>query len=168
MTDGCDILSEIALRWISLDLSDDKSTLVQVMAWCHQAPSHYLNQCWARSLPLYGITRPQWVKNYEDEIWVSFLSSRFCIYLYLKQYKAILCNNGPVSSPHMVLREILIHRIDFTLASWLQKLVELGCLFNSSFRITTKKTSKLNITGHLWWQAIGILDKHIFSFLTCK
>ena len=22
------------------------STLVQVMAWCHQAPSHYLNQCW--------------------------------------------------------------------------------------------------------------------------
>ena len=25
---------------------DYKSTLVQVMAWCHQAPSHYLNQCW--------------------------------------------------------------------------------------------------------------------------
>ena len=22
------------------------STLAQVMAWCHQAPSHYLNQCW--------------------------------------------------------------------------------------------------------------------------
>ena len=22
------------------------STIVQVMAWCHQAPSHYLNQCW--------------------------------------------------------------------------------------------------------------------------
>ena len=22
------------------------STLVHVMAWCHQAPSHYLNQCW--------------------------------------------------------------------------------------------------------------------------
>ena len=28
------------------DLTDDKSTLVQVMAWCHQAASHYLNQCW--------------------------------------------------------------------------------------------------------------------------
>ena len=25
---------------------DDKSTLVQVMAWCRQATSHYLNQCW--------------------------------------------------------------------------------------------------------------------------
>ena len=29
------------------DLTDDKSTLVQVMALCHQAKSHYLNQCWA-------------------------------------------------------------------------------------------------------------------------
>ena len=25
--------------------TDNKSTLVQVMAWCHQAASHYLNQC---------------------------------------------------------------------------------------------------------------------------
>ena len=25
-----------------LDLTDDKSAFVQVMAWCHQAPSHYL------------------------------------------------------------------------------------------------------------------------------
>ena len=23
-----------------------RSTLAQVMAWCRQAPSHYLNQCW--------------------------------------------------------------------------------------------------------------------------
>ena len=43
------------------DLSD-KSTLVQVMAWCRQATSHYLNQYWPRSLPPYGVTRPQWVK----------------------------------------------------------------------------------------------------------
>ena len=73
--DGCDISSEIALRWTSLDLSDDKSTLVQGMAWCHQAASHYLNQCWPRSLPPYGITRPQWVKSIvnslgpSDAIW---------------------------------------------------------------------------------------------------
>ena len=39
----------------------DKSTLVQVMAWCHQATSHYLNQCWPISLPPYDVTRPQWV-----------------------------------------------------------------------------------------------------------
>ena len=43
------------------DLTDDKSTLVQVMAWCRQATSHYLNQCWPRSLSPYGVTRPQCV-----------------------------------------------------------------------------------------------------------
>ena len=36
-----------------LDLTDDKSTLVQVMAWCLTAPSHYLSQCWLRFMLLY-------------------------------------------------------------------------------------------------------------------
>ena len=54
---------EIALRWMWQDLTDDKSTLVEVMAWCRQATSHYLNQCWPRSMLPYGVTRPQWV-NY--------------------------------------------------------------------------------------------------------
>ena len=31
-----------ALRWMPQDLTDDKSALLQVMAWCHQAASHYL------------------------------------------------------------------------------------------------------------------------------
>ena len=44
------------------DLTDDKSALIQVMAWCRQATSHYLNQCWPRSSTPYGVTRHQWVK----------------------------------------------------------------------------------------------------------
>ena len=51
------------LRWMSLDLTDDKSALVQVMAWCRQATSHYLSQCWPRSPSPYGVSRPQWVNN---------------------------------------------------------------------------------------------------------
>ena len=39
----------------------DKSSLVQVMAWCHQAICHYLSQCLSRSLSPYHVTRPQWV-----------------------------------------------------------------------------------------------------------
>ena len=50
-----------ALRWMPQDLDDDKSTLVQVMAWCRQATIHYLSQCWLSSLSLYGVARPQWV-----------------------------------------------------------------------------------------------------------
>ena len=59
--DGWVISCEFALRWMSLDLTDDKSPLVQVMAWCRQATSHYLSQWWPRYLLPYGITRPQWV-----------------------------------------------------------------------------------------------------------
>ena len=49
VTDGWGISCEIALIWKSLGFTDDQSTLVQVMAWCCQATSHYLNQCWSRS-----------------------------------------------------------------------------------------------------------------------
>ena len=59
--DGWGISCEIAITWMSLDFTDDQSTLVQVMAWCRQATSHYLNQCWPWFLLPYGITRPQWV-----------------------------------------------------------------------------------------------------------
>ena len=53
----------MALRWMSLDLIDDKSTLVLVMAWCRQATSPYLSQSWLRSMSPNGVTRPQWVKT---------------------------------------------------------------------------------------------------------
>ena len=64
--DGWSISCELALRWMSLDLTDDKSTLVQVMASCRQATSHYLNQFWPKSLSPYGVTRPQWVNIPHD------------------------------------------------------------------------------------------------------
>ena len=43
-----------ALRWMPQDLTvtDDKSRLVQVMAWCRQTTSHYLSLCWLSSLSL--------------------------------------------------------------------------------------------------------------------
>ena len=48
---------------MSLYLTDDKSTLVQVLAWCCQATSYCLSQCWPRSLSPYGVTRPQWINT---------------------------------------------------------------------------------------------------------
>ena len=61
--DGWGIPYEIALRWMPLDLTDDESTLVQVMAWCRQAANHYLSQCWPRSMSPNIVTRPQWVNK---------------------------------------------------------------------------------------------------------
>ena len=41
-------ICKIVVRWVPWNYIDDKSTLVQVMAWCRQATSHYLNQCWPK------------------------------------------------------------------------------------------------------------------------
>ena len=59
------------------NLTDEMSTLVQVMAWCCQATSHHLSQCWPRTMAPYRVTRPQRVmsifqsnfnQNYENSI----------------------------------------------------------------------------------------------------
>ena len=52
------ICKAFTFGWMAHNPADDKATLVQVMAWCHQAPSHYLNHCWLKSTTPYGITRP--------------------------------------------------------------------------------------------------------------
>ena len=65
------ISCKIVLKWIPMDLTDCKSTLVQVMAWCRQATSHCLSQCWPRFMSPYGVTRPQWVKN---QMWPQYVA----------------------------------------------------------------------------------------------
>ena len=51
---------EIALRWMSHNLTNDKSILVQLMAWGSQAAtSHNQHQCWPMYMDPYVITRPQ-------------------------------------------------------------------------------------------------------------
>ena len=62
--DGWGISLEIALIWMSLDFTNDQSILVQVMAWCCQATSHCLSQCWPRSVSPYGVVRPEWVNSH--------------------------------------------------------------------------------------------------------
>ena len=55
------------------------------MAWCRQAPNHYLSQCWPTSLSPYGVTRPEWVKV--CAMCFRFVLSKFCGYgvqIYMK------------------------------------------------------------------------------------
>ena len=53
----------ITLWWMQHKLCNEQSTLVQVMTWCRQATSHYLNQCWPRSMTPHGVAWPQCVNN---------------------------------------------------------------------------------------------------------
>ena len=68
---GWGIPCEIALIWKSLDFTDDQSTLVQVMAWCHPAASHNLSQCWHGFLLPYCVTLPQWVNISASSQWLT-------------------------------------------------------------------------------------------------
>ena len=64
---GTDILSTfcgIGIGWMPHDPFDDKSTLVQIMAWCRKATSHYLNQCLPWTMSRYGVTKPRRVKRH--------------------------------------------------------------------------------------------------------
>ena len=74
------------LRWMIQDLTDDKSTLVQVMAWCRQATSHYLSQCWPRSVSPYGVIRPQWVNSLAPERCGSIVTSIFFLNAFYNLY----------------------------------------------------------------------------------
>ena len=75
---GSGISYEIALRW----MPQDKSTLVQVMAWCRQATSHYLNQCWLRSMSPNGVIRPQWVNTLHSRFLWGFIISPVLTLIY--------------------------------------------------------------------------------------
>ena len=46
MIDDRGISCTIALKWMALGLTDDKTTLVQLISWCRQATSHYLSRFW--------------------------------------------------------------------------------------------------------------------------
>ena len=67
---------QIVVRWMPRNSIDDKSTLVQVVTWCHQAASHCLSQCWPKSLLPYCINRPtissRNVKIIDFSLWLVF------------------------------------------------------------------------------------------------
>ena len=66
-----DFLMKLVWAWSYKVL---KSTLVQVMAWYREATSHNLIQCWTKFMSPYGVTRPQWVKDWKVEYFIPLFS----------------------------------------------------------------------------------------------
>ena len=60
MMAACSLLRNY--RWLSLDHTDDKSTLVQIMVWHRHAQSHC--QFWLRFMSPHGVIRPQWITKW--------------------------------------------------------------------------------------------------------
>ena len=76
---------------------DDKSTLAQVMDWCGQATSHYLSQCWPRSMWPYGVTRPgRNRRKFSDDIFKCIFLNKNVLILIKILLKFILY--GPINN----------------------------------------------------------------------
>ena len=86
----------------------DKLTLVQVIiVWCRQAASHYLSQCWPRSMSPYGINRPQRVNMLRPGYAVCVYICKY-IYIYLWTGSLLvqamaLCLSGTTPLPKPML-----------------------------------------------------------------
>ena len=122
---GWGISYEIALKWISLYLTDDKSTLVQVMTWCPQAASHYLNKCRSRFMSTYGVTRPQWI----DKLYIIFTN---CFLSYFTpQYPQLTClSTQPLYSHYHIC--FLCHLLIFHTKKEKKTPFKLAILYNKS------------------------------------
>ena len=115
-----------------------------VMAWCCQATSHYLSQCWPRFTITYRNTGPQWVKtvvskfsafnpNFQNSGAIGVNSLGIEV---LERTKG--CLLGICHSAHY--NDIIMNMM----ASHHQPH---DCLLNRLFRRRSKKTSKLHVTG---------------------
>ena len=107
-----------ATRWMQRNLTDDKSTMVQVMAWCIQVTNHYLSQCWPRSMSPYVVTRPQFVDmNCCITQWgivTHYVSAKRTAFVSVSGmqrvwYQIIVCNNTGVPS----LKHTRTHTTEF-------------------------------------------------------
>ena len=92
---GWGMSCEIALIWMSLDFTDDQSTLVQVMIWCHQATSHYLSQCWPRFLSTYSVTRPGGTLCFCNSVSALNLQNSLCVCFYHSMICMCICGRMP-------------------------------------------------------------------------
>ena len=115
-------------------------TLLQVMAWCLKAPSHYLNQCWC-IVNWIPCNKQQWnfnqgtVSDFHTRNWIwKWWPFCFIFNVGTVTYITSASATGVHPTSHEHLRQ-------------------LHCSFNSLFRVTTKKTSNLCITGPLLGEA---------------
>ena len=115
MIDGSCISGKVALRWKLPNLSDDKSTLVQVRACCRQPTSHYLSQLWPRSMSIYDVTRPHELKQrdvvltwlHRFEIWyVSLLQRCEVLTFHISER---LTNIQPISHRYKISPDVVYY-----------------------------------------------------------
>ena len=66
---------QIALKWMSQNIYADRSTIFQIMAWCHSAVSHNLSQFRSKPMPLSH--KHTWIRTFSPTINCFGLSTNY-------------------------------------------------------------------------------------------
>ena len=135
-----------ALWWMPWDLTDDKSTLVQVMAWCRQASSHYLSLYWLSFLSPYGVARPQWLN------WSVEYTDQYKWYLG-RGWRLYWDNTNPSFSAYAIHNNTLLsfvgeHRV----------IHETPCVMNSSDEQSSRKMGSVYKAYSIPWLLMTLLS----------
>ena len=175
------ILIKISLKFVPNGLINNIPALVQIMAWRWPGDKPLSEPMMVYLLMHICITRPQWVKLYN---WIVLYEKTVQFILQLHNY--IKCPCPPLLSmfhwtknyfpcSHVLclgnVQGMILpiswffyvwyfhHHSDVTWISWHIKFQhhQPSCLFNCLFRLTTKKTSKLHITGLYWGNGNALL-----------
>ena len=96
--------------------------LFQVMDWCHQATSHYISQCWLRSMSTYGINRLQYIQP-PDTLSTLVQAINFCLF----SEKSLL---GPMLN--YILGTIISFDIWYQMWISLFRQIQLNCLLQNT------------------------------------
>ena len=119
------ILIRISLKFVPKDLIDNKPAFVQIMTW--RRIGHYRNQCWTNSLTHICGTRGRWVK--------APLLYRVMHVIIWHHFKRKHYNDVMMSA--MASQNHQPH----------------DCLLNCLFRLRSKETAKLSVTGICAWNS---------------
>ena len=95
---------EIVLKWMPQNFTDVNSTMVQVMAWCRQATSHYPSQCWSRSLSPFDINKPQLVNSLAPGWCGSSFKTAIVQHMLYSRALLVECNRTPLTTSQHWIR----------------------------------------------------------------
>ena len=132
------------------------------MAWCRQATSHYLSQCWPRSLSPYDITRPQWVNIEHLLLYIKHCPSDICWHTLpdVDQHGWLLCNQTVENRLLITLPHSCYHLHFY----WFKK----NPLFSDHFYFISPVLYGSKVVWCMWVEHNGIQFDHDTFIITCQ
>ena len=127
MIDGWVLSCEIALRWMPLDLTGDKSTLVQVTAWYCQR--------WPKFIPSYLVTKQQWVNYNITNTSYKGATTTFITLSYIRHYNIFDTGYG---NPEIVSTALFVYA---NVMAWLSACESIFLQLYSYIEAETKWTT---------------------------